>query len=313
MAETALERTSRALDLIPFVAANPGLSIEELAMKFESTPSQIFKDLEMLFMCGLPGYTHLELIDMELEEDYVAIRNPQNLDKPRKLSRIETTSLTLGLDLLIPLIGDEELKRKAVNLRGRFTALLNEEAEPIATVIQGEAKSIGEVDVVIAQALAHQTSLEITYRSASTDEISTRIISPISTYLERDHLYTIAFCSKAGEERHFRHDRILSVKATEVSEQSKRERPARSVEKPDLLVVTAVLSPRNRYFLEAHNSIVESVVSHGSDLLATFSVGDYEWLLRELLALPGRVEVLGPPEFTKEFYGRLDAVLSQYR
>ena len=50
MAETALERTSRALDLIPFVAANPGLSIEELAIKFESTPSQIFKDLEMLFM-----------------------------------------------------------------------------------------------------------------------------------------------------------------------------------------------------------------------------------------------------------------------
>ena len=313
MAETALERTSRALDLIPFVAANPGLSIEELAIKFESTPSQIFKDLEMLFMCGLPGYTHLELIDMELEEDYVAIRNPQNLDKPRKLSRIETASLTLGLDLLIPLIGDEELKRKAVDLRGRFTALLNEDAEPIATVIQGEENSRAEVDAVIAQALAQQSSLEITYRSASTDEISTRIVSPISTYVERNHLYTIAFCSKAGEERHFRHDRILSARATEVSERQKTERPRLVLEKPDLLEVTALLAPRNRYFLEAHRSIVESVVPHGSDLLATFSIGDYEWLLRELLALPGRVEVLGPPEFLREFYGRLDAVLSQYR
>ena len=59
MVETALERTSRALDLIPFVATNPGMTIEELAAKFESTPSQIFKDLEMLFMCGLPGYSHL--------------------------------------------------------------------------------------------------------------------------------------------------------------------------------------------------------------------------------------------------------------
>jgi len=312
MAETALERTSRALDLIPFVAANPGLSIEELALKFESTPSQIFKDLEMLFMCGLPGYTHLELIDMELEEDYVAIRNPQNLGKPRKLSRIETTSLTLGLDLLIPLIGDDELKEKAIDLRLRFTRLLNEEAEPIASVIQGSGQGASESDRLIAQALAKQSSIEISYRSASTDEISSRVIFPKTTYMERDHLYTIAFCSKAGEERHFRHDRILSVKAIEAGSAPKESHMSAN-EKRDLLEVKAILAPRNRYFLEAHRSIVESVIPHGSDLLATFSIGDYEWLLRELIALPGRVEVLGPPEFITEFHGRLDAVLSQYR
>ena len=312
MAETALERTSRALDLIPFVAANPGLSIEELAVKFESTPSQIFKDLEMLFMCGLPGYTHLELIDMELEEDYVAIRNPQNLGKPRKLSRIETTSLTLGLDLLIPLIGDARLKQKAVDLRLRFTRLLNEEAEPIASVIQGSGERAGENDRLIAHALAQQSSLEISYRSASTDEISTRVIFPISTYMERDHLYTIAYCSKAGEERHFRHDRILSARAIEAGNAPSQSH-VKVNEKRDLLEVKAVLATRNRYFLEAHRSIVKSVAPHGADLLATFSIGDYEWLLRELIALPGRVEVLGPPEFIAEFHRRLDAVLSQYR
>ena len=86
MAETALERTGSALDLIPFISNNPGWSIAALAEKFDTTPSQIMKDLEMLFMCGLPGYSHLELIDLEIDEDYVSVRNAQNLGRPRQLS-----------------------------------------------------------------------------------------------------------------------------------------------------------------------------------------------------------------------------------
>jgi len=311
MAETALERTSRALDLIPFVAANPGMTIQELAVKFQSTPSQIFKDLEMLFMCGLPGYTHLELIDMELEEDYVAIRNPQNLDKPRKLSRIETASLTLGLDLLIPLIGEAELREKAVDLRARFTTLLGEDAPPVASVINGSEKYASENDRVISLALAEQSSLEITYRSARTDEISTRIIFPVSTYLERDHLYTIAFCSKAGEERHFRHDRIISARPATATEG--RLPSERSIVQKDLTVVKVLLSPKARFFIEAHSSVVDDVIPHGDELLVTFTIGDHDWLIRELLALPGTLKVVEPLEFAQTLQRRLDAILQQYR
>lgn len=311
MAESALERTSRALDLIPFVAANPGMTIQELAMKFESTPSQIFKDLEMLFMCGLPGYTHLELIDMELEEDYVAIRNPQNLDKPRKLSRTETASLTLGLDLLIPLIVEETLKQKAVNLRARFTTLLGEDAPPVASVIGGNEKYASQNDRVIALALSQQSSLEITYRSARTDEISTRIIFPVTTYLEREHLYTIAFCSKAGEERHFRHDRIISAKPAVATVGPLPHERLKTQE--DLSVIKVLLSPKARFFIEAHGSVVDDVTPHGDELLVTFTIGDHDWLLRELLALPGSLKVVEPMEFAEEFERRLDAILQQYR
>ena len=59
MKETALDRVSRALNLIPFIAANPGLSILQIAERFDSTPAQISKDLTLLHMCGLPVYTHL--------------------------------------------------------------------------------------------------------------------------------------------------------------------------------------------------------------------------------------------------------------
>ena len=64
MAETALTRTARALDLVPFVIENPGISVEELAQEFQVTPTQMLADLSMIFMCGLPGYSTLEMIDL---------------------------------------------------------------------------------------------------------------------------------------------------------------------------------------------------------------------------------------------------------
>ena len=64
MSESALERTARALDLIPYLLEHQGASVAELAARFSVTELQITQDLTMLHMCGLPGYTPLELMDM---------------------------------------------------------------------------------------------------------------------------------------------------------------------------------------------------------------------------------------------------------
>ena len=310
MAESALERTARALDLIPFLSNNPGLTINEIAEKFASSPAQIFKDLEMLFMCGLPGHSHSELIDMELSADYVAITNPQNLDKPRRLSRVEITSLTLGLELLIPLVTDPQLRLKALSLQARFAKLLSDVAGSPASVFTSSTVQSSECDAEIEKAIASSSGIEIKYRSASADEITTRLIYPISTYSERGYLYTVAHCVRSGEERHFRHDRITGVVPTAHTLPADQSSPSspRSLEQVDVL-----MDPRNRFFLEAHASIVERVEPHASELKATFTIGDREWLTRELLALPGRVEILGPADFAEQFYRRLDAILNQYR
>ena len=64
MSESALERTSRALDLVPYLLEHQGISITELAEVFGVSENQINEDLILIHMCGLPGYTPLELIDM---------------------------------------------------------------------------------------------------------------------------------------------------------------------------------------------------------------------------------------------------------
>ena len=60
MAESAAIRALRAMDLIPYILENPGISISNLSEKFSVSEKQIESDLQLIFLCGLPGYTPYE-------------------------------------------------------------------------------------------------------------------------------------------------------------------------------------------------------------------------------------------------------------
>ena len=89
MADSAAVRALRTMDLIPYVLENPSCSIKTLAKRFSTSEKQIEKDLELIFMCGLPGYTPYELIDIVLEDGVVSVIDPQVLNRPRRYSKTE--------------------------------------------------------------------------------------------------------------------------------------------------------------------------------------------------------------------------------
>jgi predicted DNA-binding transcriptional regulator YafY len=95
MAENAALRALRLLDLVPYVLRNPGISIKGLANHFEMSRDELIKDLNLLFMCGLPGYTPLELIDLSFEDGVVEVRDPQNLKAPRNFNESEALALRI--------------------------------------------------------------------------------------------------------------------------------------------------------------------------------------------------------------------------
>jgi proteasome accessory factor C len=308
MAETALERTERALDLIPFISKNPGWSIAALAEKFNTSPSQIMNDLEMLFMCGLPGYSHLELIDLEIDEDYVAVRNAQNLDSPRKLTYPEVVALLLGLDSLMNQIIDSQLLDRATQLRKTLSSFLGGQSS-IASVVN-ERYEYSHIDILIQDAIKNGSALEIQYRSSRTDSMSERTIFPRSLYFDRGHLYTIAFCQKAGELRHFRNDRI--TRGTPIVDLPEPQILATS-EAQILDQVVAELSTLNRFFIEENPSIISSTHEEGEHLLVTFEIADLHWLSKALISLPGPVQVISPVSFRDLYNAKLDAILDLYR
>ena len=121
-----LLRTARLLDLVPFLHSHQGISLKELAQHFEVTTKQMSADLSTLWMCGLPGYTHLELMNLNFESGFVTIANAETLSKPRRITFQEGVALLLGLDLIassLP-IDRQDLLTDVESLRDRLTAKL---------------------------------------------------------------------------------------------------------------------------------------------------------------------------------------------
>ncbi|MFI5053331.1 MAG: HTH domain-containing protein, partial [Acidimicrobiia bacterium] len=57
-------RLRRVLALVPWILAHPGVTLAELAERFEVSERELERDLELLPMCGLPPYTADRLIDV---------------------------------------------------------------------------------------------------------------------------------------------------------------------------------------------------------------------------------------------------------
>ena len=67
------ERLARLLNLVPYLLARPGIPIAEAAADHGVTERQLREDLELLWVCGLPGYGPGDLIDMAFDGDTVTV------------------------------------------------------------------------------------------------------------------------------------------------------------------------------------------------------------------------------------------------
>ena len=203
---TPIEQTARLLDLVPFLLTHQGIAVDDLAKQFAVTQEVILDDLNTLWMCGLPGYTPLELIDLEFDSGYVTIRNADPLAKVRALGGCEMVALALGLDLLLNGLGDlpTEITDRIVRLSERVRSVIGSQI-----TITEAAQS--QVRAVIDRAIAERANVSIAYFSPQRDEVKERIISPFGFFTEGSFEYLEAFCELAGAARTFRLDRIKTA------------------------------------------------------------------------------------------------------
>ena len=107
MSETATERLARMLALVPYISRRPGVAIGELATEFGVSAEQVGADLDLLMVCGLPGYYPDDLIDVVLDDDggTVAIAFDAGIERPVRLTSDEAFALTVALRALAELPG----------------------------------------------------------------------------------------------------------------------------------------------------------------------------------------------------------------
>lgn len=299
--QTPLSRTARLLDLVPYVASHQGIEIEALAQNFNVTQAQMISDLTTLWMCGLPGYTHLELMDLSFESGFVTIYNAQTLSSPRSLNSEETIALLLGLDLVI-----QSLPAERDDLRERARALV----EKLSSRISIKAKltaipsAAGSVRALIENALTKDSWVEITYHSSYSDTVSNRLIHPLELRTEGGYEYLWALCHSARNLRVFRIDRIQKLVPS-----APPEAPLYAVENEAKKTAYAIrVHSRPRAAMERF-SLNRDSLSHENEILSFSS----EWVQRSIMASSGSVEVLEPSGLRNEIAMSAQAILDRYK
>jgi proteasome accessory factor C len=295
-----LERTSRLLDLVPYINSHQGISLKELAKIFDVTQAQMSSDLTTLWMCGLPGYTPLELMDLDFESGFVTIHNAETLSKPRAIAFDEAVALILGLDLLRSAISQEriDLLEGIDRLSLRLATLIN-----LPLTLSATSLVKPEVSVAITEALATRAGLEISYHSLYRDEITTRIILPIEIIESDSQRYLSSYCYTAQDFRHFRLDRIQSAKKQpvlqEITNQQRQESSFASTIK--VLIPTREIAER---FQKSDLS---------ADVDFNFVSFSLQWIERSIMASGKALCLQSPPEARESIAKMAQSMLDRYK
>ncbi len=295
-----LQRTARLLDLVPFLNTHQGIALKELANHFDVTPAQMSADLTTLWMCGLPGYTPLELMDLEFESGYVSISNAPTLSKPRSITFQECVALLLGLDLITSSLPDDrqDLLTATDSLRQRLTRILG-----LPIKLSVVTKTSGAVATAIAQAIESHGGLHIRYHSMYKDLITERTVVPVYFYESDNNQYMRAYCFTACDYREFRVDRIDQATPIKVSVDAVGR--TRNTEKINFSI---------RIMSSSRDVTERFAIPHlttGSSIeLSSYS---WQWIQRSVMASGESVLLSSPLEIRAEIAKKAQLMLNRYK
>jgi proteasome accessory factor C len=157
-------------------------------------------------MCGLPGYTPLELIDLEFESGYVSIRNAEVLQRVRLLTKQELVIILLGLDIL-----RSSLDQEREDLQAAISGLTRRIKEIVGNVATASPIVDSVHRAIIVQAIASRMDLMVKYHSTIRDTVTERVITPLELSLDLGFEVLNAYCRSAEGFRTFRLDNMKSV------------------------------------------------------------------------------------------------------
>ncbi|MFI5954255.1 helix-turn-helix transcriptional regulator [Cryptosporangium sp. NPDC051539] len=320
MSSAGTDRLARLLALVPYLQARPGALISEVAADHGVSERQLRDDLQLLFVCGLPGYGPGDLIDMSLDDDTVTLTYHAELDRPLRLTADEALALIVALRALAETPG---VDGAAV---GSALAKVESAAGEAGRSARQVAVTGGYEDTGVAGrvrgALERGRALKIVYYTAGRDATSERVIDPMRLLVVDGRAYVEAWCRRAEAVRMFRIDRIDALE--ELPEPSV---PARGIASdgsafrladgtvfeppPDSPLITLRVGLGSRWITEYY-PCDDVRPEPGSTWLVTLRASDLEWARRLAMGLGEDAEVVGPPELAELVRSEARAALAAY-
>jgi proteasome accessory factor C len=304
VSESATERLSRLLAMVPWLLSHQGAPLEEVAAEFGVPQCQLVKDLELLFVCGLPGHMPDDLIEADWESGKVYLGNADAIARPLRLGIDEALALIVGLRALadVPGLGDREAVVRAL-------AKLEEAAGAAASVadsVHVDLDRTPDPDVVVAceDAVRRRRRLHLRYLVPHRDETTERDVDPMRVLNLDGRWYLEGWCHRAEAVRLFRLDRVVAAQVLDREGTPPPSARSRDLDAgvfapgPDDLLVTLDLLPRSRWVVDYYP--VESIEERADGgLRVRLRTADTAWLRQLVLRLGGGGRVMDPPELAR--------------
>lgn len=281
------KRLNRILAMLPWVIGHPGTTVEEVSDRFGYTHKELLADLDLVFVCGLPGYGPGDLMEAYVEGDEVVVDLADYFSRPLRLSPAEALGLLAAA--------------MALASTGQAPPALERALEKLAAAILPDASDAlvvelaAEPDVLdlLRQAAGDHVVVNISYMALGTNEMSNRDVEPWTVFSSLGNWYLSGFCRLKAGERIFRVDRIREVEtvdATFVPPDEVPEPVVRFTPSEDDTYATISLSRRARWVAEYYP--VEIIEDAPDALIVRFAASDPLVAARLLVRLGSSAELL---------------------
>ncbi|WP_026927730.1 WYL domain-containing protein [Granulicoccus phenolivorans] len=322
---TSADQVARLLALVPYVQANPGISVKQVAREFGIAPRQVVKDLQVAYMCGRPGGLPGDLIEVDMEavesDGVIHLDNAEELQRPMRLRADEALSLTLGLQSVREVAPPQltgHVDSALAKLQGAAGAAADRTQVRVLAADEAVRRTIGD-------AIGGDRRLRLVYDAPT--GTTTRTVDPLQVSSSDGYAYLQAWSEvpdtvtpaadgrSAPGWRHFRLDRIAEATVLEAPRHTHSTRPEPLdgwLDRVDSVAeVTLELGPEAAWAVDYYPMDLLSTGADGS-VRVRVRVAEPLWLRNLLLRLAGGVRRVDPPKAADSARAAAAEALARY-
>lgn len=299
----ALAQLPRLLALVPYLLQHPGVRTADAAALFGITEEQLTRDLNLLWVCGLPGHGPGDLIDLEFEGDTITVLEPAGVTRPLRLAVDEALALLVALRTLAqtPGLADRDAVDRALAKVEEAAGAAAAPAGRVEVALEGEAKVLP----VVREALDRGRRVHLAYYVPGRDETTERDVDPMRLLLVEGRSYLEGWCRRVEAVRLFRLDRVVTIALLDVPAELPREATERDLSQglfqpsADDVSVVLALGPGAQWVADYYPCDAVEELGDGT-VAVRLRTPDTGWLVRLALRLGASAHVVEPAELAAQ-------------
>lgn len=287
-AESADVAIERLVAMVPWIAAQGAVTVEELCARFGIKPKQLIADLTMVGYVGAAPHTDDVLLNVDIDDGIVSVR-PQWFDRPLRLTAAQGLALVTAVEAALEVPGadpDGPLARALPKLAAAVGLAPGEGVD----VDLGSAEA--SVLEVLEAAVAAGTQVRITYWGHDADRTTERTIEPWLVSLDEGRWCTVGWCHRAEDRRWFRVDRIAEAQALDVAATMPRGEATATYVPPTDVPAATLRVPADRAWVTERWPVTDRRIAEDGSVDVVVPVSGAAWLERVLLQLGDDVTVV---------------------